>query len=1424
MASVGYATLQVIPSVRGIGDELRRQLVGPAGDAADAAGQESGSRFGDRWKAGLAVAGAAAGAVLVAATVSAVEKEKAGDRLAAQLGLSGKGAKRAGDVAGKLYSGAVVDSFEDGAAAVRAVMGSGLVDEKATGRAIESITTKVADLAGTFDQDLTGTANAAAQMIRTGLAKDGDQALDLLTKGFQSSADKAGDFLDTINEYGVQFRKAGLDGSTAVGLLNQAIKAGARDADIAADAVKEFSIRAVDGSDSSKAGFKALGLSASDMADRFAKGGKSANGVLDQTLDRLRGVKDPVKQSQIAVQLFGTQAEDLGEALYAMDPSSAAKDLGKFGGAAKKVGDTIRGNTSTELKILQRQVMGAFGSVVTAVVLPALRGLITAIQWTGDAAAATGRWFSQWGIWLLPVGILITGITIALNAQAIATGTVIGVMGVYALAVRGVAAVTRAWAAAQAVFNAVMALNPFVLAAIAVVALGAALVVAWKRSETFRTVVQAMWAGIQMAAMTVWTTVLKPVLDGFMAGLRAVGAAALWLWNSAISPVFSFISTAARILLTVLTIVVFGPIYLAIRLFGATFMWLYNVAVGPSAKLIGAVLRGMGAGIMAVVGLVVGGLRRAGAAALWLYNAAVAPVVRLVVAGLRVMWAGVKVVLAAFVGGLRSAGGAAKSLWTSYVAPAMTGIKSVISTVINTGVRPVLGVLRSAIGKTGEAFDAARRAIKTAWDKVKGIARGPVEFIVNTVYNRGIVGVWNKVASAFGAPTLNKHSFATGGPVFGAGTETSDDVPAWLSKNEHVWTAREVRGAGGHSGVAALRKWAAAGGHGRLPGFKGGGAFGWVSDAASAVKGVGSDAWDKIKSGAGWLRDTVAGSLRSGIKKVIDPLINRIPGLDNGWGKAVKGVPTKILDTALGYSEKADGQIQKQFIPVGGSGVKRWSKLVLKALAMVGQPASLLGVTLRRMNQESGGNARAINEWDINAKRGMASRGLMQVIPPTFNAYAGRLRKRGIWDPLANIYASMRYALSVYGSLSRAYNRPGGYANGGSPRPGEIAWVGEQGPELIRFGAGGATVWDHRTSMSMAGGLAGLRGFAKGTRRTGVYRTAGQEKARKELPGDLSGVTKALTASAADIKRAFDALTKDLRAAGGAGRALATSSTKASAKLQSLAKQRDSVEKRLEEARSAAADQKKSAADYFGLGSVGEVATFSDLLGSLKKRQADARAFQKQISTLSKKGVSRSIISQLVAAGPDGPLADLIGGASKNQLSQLNKIAASGGKLSTSYGNTMADAMFDAGSQAGKGFLTGLKAQEKELQKAMDRLGSALVKSIRRRLKIKSPSKVTQYLGEMTGAGVGVGLDNTAAAVAASAARLADAATPAMPTVSPASLATTRGQAGVLGAGGRLWLVLEDGRELAAYVDDRADGRVGAGFARARRAQHAGSK
>ncbi|EFL01583.1 conserved hypothetical protein [Streptomyces sp. SPB78] len=1377
-------------------------------------------------------------------------KQKATGKLQAQLGLTARDAKKAGEAAGRLYTGAVTDSVEDGAASVRAIMSAGLAPPKATTKQLTQIATKVQDVSSLFEVDLGQAANAAGQAVKTGLAKNANEALDAMTRGFQVMGPRADDLADTFNEYSTIFRSLNLPIKTVTGLLAQGMKAGARDTDVVADALKEFQIRATDGSTASAAGFKALGLSAKGMTAQIAKGGKGASDGLQTVLDKLRGMKDPVKRNAAAVALFGTKAEDMGKALFALDPSKAEADLGRVGGAAKKAGDALRKDAGTQFEIFKRKALMAVGdaagryflpamtrtaSFLNREVLPPVRSVTSwlgehlgpALRTVGGAFAAAGDWTKKYGAWLIPAAVAVAGLTLAVNAQAIAVGAVLVVMNAYALASRAVAAVTRGWAAAQAVFNAVMALNPVTLIVIGIVALGAALVVAYKKSETFRAIVQGAWAGIKTAASAAWTGFIKPALDGFMTGLREIGTAASWLWSNVLSPVFSAIGLAARILATAVVVLLVAPAVAAFKVLAAVGTWLWDTALGPAFRGIGAaamwvwtngIRPAVNGGKAALSALAAAGtwlwknalspaFHGAGAVALWLYNSAVKPMV-----------ASAKAALSAL-------GAAGTWLWKNALSPAFHGIGTVATWLYDHGIKPPIDKGKAAAKALGKAFTDAKDVIGREFGKVADLAKKPISFVINTVYNKGIVGVWNKIAGAFGAPPLKLFKgFAGGGILRGHSTfRQGDDQLVPLRRGEGVTVSEALRDPYERRRLLAVNAAAKRGqslARFQGEGFAGGGIFGWAKSAGTALKGVGSSAWDAVKKGAGWLKDGIESSARAGVKKVVDPLLAQIPGAGTGFGKLARALPERAIDALFGYAKTADTKVEDAYAAgaVGGSGVKRWTKVVLQALKMVGQPASLLNTVLRRMNQESGGNPRAINNWDVNAKNGDPSRGLMQTIGSTFNAYAGSLRSRGIYDPLANIVASMRYALSRYGSLAAAYNRAGGYASGGRPRRGEIAWVGEEGPELMRF-RGGEEVYDHRTSLSMAEGV-GARGFAKGTTKAQARaRARAQLAARKDIPGDLTSFTKSLTGSASDIAKASKELTKDLSATGRASKSLVNSTSKASAKLQAMAKQRDKVSAKIDTARSAASDQKKSAADYLGLSNYSEATSIQDVLTGMKSRQGGLKSFQTTVKSLAKKGLSQDLISQIVALGPDSGEAQLIGRANAGQIKQLNALAKSGAKLSTSYGNTMADAMFDAGKSASKGFLTGLLAEEKSIQSAMAKVGAGAVKAIRSKKGIDahSPSRKAAVAGRDLGAGLVAGMASSSGAVSSAAEQLGARAVPAARIVPVTSARQGKDTAG---EDRPLYLVVEDGTVLRAWVDDRVD----SGLMDVRRTARAGAR
>ncbi|RFU61314.1 hypothetical protein D0466_18465 [Peribacillus glennii] len=129
---------------------------------------------------------------------------------------------------------------------------------------------------------------------------------------------------------------------------------------------------------------------------------------------------------------------------------------------------------------------------------------------------------------------------------------------------------------------------------------------------------------------------------------------------------------------------------------------------------------------------------------------------------------------------------------------------------------------------------------------------------------------------------------------------------------------------------------------------------------------------------------------------------------------------------------------------------------IIQALRITGQPMSWLGPLMTVAQKESGFNPRAINNWDINAKRGDPSVGLFQIIGSTFRAHM----MKGMGDrtnPLHSAVAAISYLISRYGGIwghpgIKSMSRGGGYkpyANGGIIRKPHIGLVGEAGPEAI---------------------------------------------------------------------------------------------------------------------------------------------------------------------------------------------------------------------------------------------------------------------------------------------------------------------------------------------------------------------------------------
>ncbi|MGY6024923.1 transglycosylase SLT domain-containing protein [Streptomyces spinosirectus] len=123
-----------------------------------------------------------------------------------------------------------------------------------------------------------------------------------------------------------------------------------------------------------------------------------------------------------------------------------------------------------------------------------------------------------------------------------------------------------------------------------------------------------------------------------------------------------------------------------------------------------------------------------------------------------------------------------------------------------------------------------------------------------------------------------------------------------------------------------------------------------------------------------------------------------------GATSASAATPTTLTATSMGYTDNLDG----------------WIRASLQVMSQHGIPGSYDGI-YRNIMRESSGNPAAINNWDSNALAGTPSKGLLQVIDPTFLAYHVPGTLMNPYDPVANITAACKYAAARYGSIDNVY-------------------------------------------------------------------------------------------------------------------------------------------------------------------------------------------------------------------------------------------------------------------------------------------------------------------------------------------------------------------------------------------------------------------
>jgi len=403
---------------------------------------------GEKMAIGISAPIAAAGGIMLK---GAVDAENAQSKLQASLGITTDEAEKLGVVAEEVWKkgfGESIEEVNENIATVRKNI-AGLTDNELRGITEGAMT--IADVFGAEVSDSTKT--AGTMMKNFGISAQ--DSLDLITVGFQKGGDYSGELLDTLNEYAPQFASLGISADQAMGILIAGAGAGAFSLDKVGDSMKEFNLRAQDGSDATAEGFAAIGLNADKMGASIAKGGEDAQKAFTATVTALASMKDPMAQNAAGTALFGTQWEDVrAKVIIAM--SDGMKGIGEFKGATDEAATAMyENNPGLALTKAMRELQSAIGpallplaSIINDTIVPAVKSMADGF----NELSPTGQKVVLAVVGIVaaigPLLIIIGGLTSALGTLATIAGVVGTAIGALSLPiVAAIAAITALIAA-----------------------------------------------------------------------------------------------------------------------------------------------------------------------------------------------------------------------------------------------------------------------------------------------------------------------------------------------------------------------------------------------------------------------------------------------------------------------------------------------------------------------------------------------------------------------------------------------------------------------------------------------------------------------------------------------------------------------------------------------------------------------------------------------------------------------------------------------------------------------------------------------------------------------------------------------------------------------------------------------------------------
>ena len=287
-----------------------------------------------------------------------------------------------------------------------------------TGDALEEATDAALALNNVLGYEVSESSRTAGALMKN-FGVSAQEAYNLIAIGAQNGADKNGDLLDVLNEYSAQYSALGLSAEEFVSSLVDGAEAGVFSVDKVGDAVKEFNIRAKDGSDTTAEAFELLGMNADVMSEKFAAGGDTARTAFFEVVNALESMDDPMAKNAAAVGLFGTQYEDLEATVLPVLSGIEGGTLDMY----DAVGTLAEGAQSMgdEWQAAGNSIKAAFGAAITPAVSAGSSALAGFVQGVGEFLQehpAVTKAITAIGVGL---GVVVAGFALYAAGTAVAT-------------------------------------------------------------------------------------------------------------------------------------------------------------------------------------------------------------------------------------------------------------------------------------------------------------------------------------------------------------------------------------------------------------------------------------------------------------------------------------------------------------------------------------------------------------------------------------------------------------------------------------------------------------------------------------------------------------------------------------------------------------------------------------------------------------------------------------------------------------------------------------------------------------------------------------------------------------------------------------------------------------------------------------------